>query len=90
MIFFLVLIWCREGAASGWGRVGVAVMARVMGGCWTGGGVEVFSGGAGGSGLGGVALRFAQFGDSFGERGQLRNEHDRGQRPVAGQVGERG
>jgi hypothetical protein len=38
----------------------------------------VFSGGAGSSGLGGVPLRFAQFGDSFGERGQLRNEHDWG------------
>jgi hypothetical protein len=55
-----------------------------------GGGVEAFSGDAGSSGLGGVPLRFAQFGDGFGERGQLRNEHDRGRRPVAGQVSERG
>ena len=43
-----------------------------------------------GSGLGGVLLGFAEFGDGFGERGQPGDEHGRGQRPVAGQVGERG
>jgi hypothetical protein len=55
-----------------------------------GGGVEAFGGGAGCGGLGGALLGFAQAGDGFGERGQPGDEHDRGQRSVAGEVGERG
>jgi hypothetical protein len=52
--------------------------------------VKVPGGAYCGGGLGGVLLGFAEFGDGFGERGQLDNEHDGGHRPVAGQVGERG
>jgi hypothetical protein len=41
-------------------------------------------------GLGGVLLGVAKSGDGFGQRGQPRDEHDRGHGAVAGQVGERG
>ncbi|MGH3402814.1 MAG: hypothetical protein ACRDRJ_09980 [Streptosporangiaceae bacterium] len=41
-----------------------------------------------GGGLGGVLLGVAEFGDGFGECGQPGDEHDRGERPVAGQVDE--
>ena len=41
-----------------------------------------------GSGLGGVLLGFAEFGDCFGERGQPGDEHEWGDRPVLGDVGE--
>ncbi len=51
--------------------------------------MQVFGGGLGGGGLGGVLLGVAQFRDGFGECGQPGDQHDRGQRPVAGQVGER-
>jgi len=37
-----------------------------------------------------VLLGFAEFGDGFGERGQLGDEHDRGHRLVLREVGERG
>ena len=63
---------------------------RLCGGTRAGRGVQAPSGTQRGGGLGGVLLGFPEFGDSFGERGQPRNEHDRGHGPVAGQVGERG
>ena len=54
-----------------------------------GGGVHAFGGGSGSCGLGSVLLGIAQLGDGFGERGQTGDEHDRGELPVAGEVGER-
>jgi hypothetical protein len=54
------------------------------------GGVQLFGSGAGCGGLGGVLLRFAEFVDGFGERGQPGDEHDRGHGLVAGQAGQRG
>ena len=63
---------------------------RLCGRTCAGRGVQAPGGPQRGGGLGGVLLGFAEFGDGFGERGQPGNEHDRGQRPVAGQVGERG
>jgi hypothetical protein len=62
----------------------------LRGRCWAGGGVQAFGGGAGGDGLGGVLLGFAEFGDGFGECGQPGDEDDRGHGPVAGQAGECG
>ncbi len=55
-----------------------------------GGGIQVFGCGEGCGSLGGVLLGFAEFGDGFGERSQPGDEHDRGQRPVASEVGVRG
>jgi len=72
------------GGASALGR------ARLCRRCRAGGGVQLFGGGAGGGGLGGVLLGLAESGDGFGERGQPGDEHDRGHGPVAGQVGQRG
>jgi hypothetical protein len=54
------------------------------------GGVQLFGGGVGCGGLGGVLLGFAEFGDGFGECGQPGDEHNGGHGPAAGQVGERG
>jgi hypothetical protein len=51
--------------------------------------VEVPGGVERGGGLGGVLLGLAEFGDGFGERGQLGDEHERGHRPVLGDIGER-
>ena len=57
---------------------------------WVYGSVQLFGGGVGCGGLGGVLLGFAEFGDGFGECGQPGDEDDRGHGAVAGQVGERG
>jgi hypothetical protein len=40
--------------------------------------VQVFGGTQCGGGLGGVLLGLAEFGDGFGERGQLDDEYERG------------
>jgi hypothetical protein len=46
--------------------------------------MEAFGGTQCGGGLGGVLLRFAEFGDGLGECDQPGDQHDRGERPVAG------
>ena len=90
------LSWCRW---PGW--VGERQPGELGGGAgaWAGRGWRAEPGGwrragvrrrVGGGGLGGVPLGFAEFGDGFGERGQSRDEHDRGYASVAGQAGECG
>jgi hypothetical protein len=44
-------------------------------------------GAEGGVGLGGALLGLAQLRDSFGQRGQLDEQHDRGEGAVVGEVG---
>jgi hypothetical protein len=66
------------GGAGALGRTRL----RGRGGSQAGGSVEPFGGGAGGSGLGGMLLSVAQAGDGFGERGELGDEHDRGECPI--------
>jgi hypothetical protein len=72
------------------GGGGVLGRARLCGRSWVCGGVQLFGGCVGCSGLGGVLLGVAEFGDGFGERGQSGDEDDRGHGPVAGQAGECG
>jgi hypothetical protein len=52
--------------------------------------VQTFGGMQCSGGLGGVLLGLAEFGDGFGERGQLDDEHERGHQPVLGDISERG
>ena len=56
------------------GGAGVPGRVQLWGRCRACGGVQSFGGGAGCGGLGGVPLRFAEFGDGFGERGQPGDE----------------
>jgi hypothetical protein len=50
---------------------GVSALGRLGRRCRARGGVQPFGGGASGGSLGGVPLGVAEFGDGFGERGQL-------------------
>ena len=67
------------GGASALGRAQLCGRRRACSG------VQPFGGSVSCGGLGGVLLGFVEFGDGFGERGQPRDEHDRGHGPVAGQ-----
>jgi len=51
--------------------------------------VQAFSGMQCGGRLAGTLLGVAEFGDGFGERGQPGDEHNRGHRPILGEIGER-
>src|SRR5450755_1256972 len=61
-----------------------------MGGGGACGGVQMVGRLERAGGLGGVPLGFAESGDCLGERGQPGEQHDRGERRVFGEVGERG
>jgi hypothetical protein len=83
--------WLREGQR---GELGGGDGAWRWAGwrCWAraGSGVQSFGGAQCSGGLGGVLLGLAEFGDGFGERGQLGDEQDRGHRPVLSEGGECG
>jgi hypothetical protein len=78
------LSWASPAAVVGRGRDGLGAGGVVAVACWPGGGVQVLGGAERCGGLGGVLLGLAQFRDGFGEGGQPDEQHDQGERAVAG------